>query len=425
MLARLARDIAVKAGDVRLALRAADHIASHFDVVRVEEALRAAQAISKETRSPEQHEAFCSAVLPYLQEAFAAETFAAGSELATLNVAEAKASRNAKLVSDASDMLATMNAAADAREKLSPALEKLATDAAAPAANAAAGRYYCFVKEDWAKGLPYLALGSDKVLAEVAARELEKPSDQAARLQLADAWWDAADALADRDQRAARRHAAGMYRTARPANAGGLTGIKAQKRIDEAAALPSNPLTDLTYELPGTWIDLLSLVDLKGPGVKGKWQALANSKRLWVQQDKEVRATIPLKIDCDRSYVFRAKFVPMAGEQSGGIFVLPVRNDKQIVVIAAPNDFRILRIYGQKPGDEIIVKHRLTLNVEHTLQATIVTGDDTATIKVVCDGKTLIDWTDTYDKLQATDGRDRLEAFRTTARYDVLEFRAK
>ena len=46
-----------------------------------------------------------------------------------------------------------------------------------------AASYYCFLKNDWEKGLPYLAKGRDVTLKTLAQRELqEKPKDPADRV---------------------------------------------------------------------------------------------------------------------------------------------------------------------------------------------------------------------------------------------------
>ncbi len=57
------------------------------------------------------------------------------------------------------------------------------------AANLAAGRYLCFVKGDWGRGLPMLALGSDAELKAVSTLELQGTDSVIEQLTVADAWW--------------------------------------------------------------------------------------------------------------------------------------------------------------------------------------------------------------------------------------------
>ena len=77
-------------------------------------------------------------------------------------------------------------ATADARA----ALEKNRDDAAA---NLAVGKFYCFSKGDWEKGLPLLARGADAALKSVAEKEQANPNTAEERLGLADQWWQLAD----------------------------------------------------------------------------------------------------------------------------------------------------------------------------------------------------------------------------------------
>ncbi|HUY32240.1 MAG TPA: NPCBM/NEW2 domain-containing protein [Pirellulales bacterium] len=67
---------------------------------------------------------------------------------------------------------------------------RLETDANDPAANLAVGRFYCFGKKDWDRGLPRLAAGGDPALKELAQRELAKPNGAEEEKSLGDDWWD-------------------------------------------------------------------------------------------------------------------------------------------------------------------------------------------------------------------------------------------
>ena len=69
------------------------------------------------------------------------------------------------------------------------ALDTLAADPSDGAANAAAGQWYCFVKENWEQGLPLLAKGNGAELAVLAKRDLAQGADAKRQVELADAWW--------------------------------------------------------------------------------------------------------------------------------------------------------------------------------------------------------------------------------------------
>lgn len=73
--------------------------------------------------------------------------------------------------------------------KVKEADAKLASGADDPDANAAMGRFYCFVKEDWSRGLPLLAKGSDQFLQALADQELNKSAKGEDKVLIGDGWW--------------------------------------------------------------------------------------------------------------------------------------------------------------------------------------------------------------------------------------------
>ena len=111
-------------------------------------------------------------------------------------------------------------------------LDKKPDDAAA---NLTVGKYYCFQKGDWEKGLPMLALGQDETLKAVAAQEIAgvtKPDDQ---VKVGDAWWDLAEKEQGRVQATLRGRANYWYQQALP-ELSGLAKAKLEKRIKEYEA---------------------------------------------------------------------------------------------------------------------------------------------------------------------------------------------
>ena len=95
------------------------------------------------------------------------------------------------------------------------------------------GRYFCLMKGDWERGLPYLARGDDLVLKRLAQRELDEPADSANQLALADAWWDAIDDATSLEETQIRRRALWWYEAALPELPQGLAKLKAELRIKE------------------------------------------------------------------------------------------------------------------------------------------------------------------------------------------------
>ncbi len=106
-----------------------------------------------------------------------------------------------------------------------------------PAANLTAGRYQCFVKGDWAWGVPMLALGSDKALKDAALMELREANSAEQQAAIGDAWWDAAETRQGEERNMLRLRAGFWYRQAEPKLAGGLAGLKIKQRLAEVEKL--------------------------------------------------------------------------------------------------------------------------------------------------------------------------------------------
>lgn len=86
-------------------------------------------------------------------------------------------------------------------------------------AHAAAGRFLCFMKANWAAGLPHLAKGRDEALADLARRQLRlQRSDVKETFEIAGEWWDAGKKteLSEAEVEAARTFAGFLYREVLP-----------------------------------------------------------------------------------------------------------------------------------------------------------------------------------------------------------------
>src|SRR5205823_3905988 len=102
--------------------------------------------------------------------------------------------------------------------------------------NLAAGKFYCFFKGDWSKGLPLLAKGADAKLAALARLDQANPTEPDKLKQLGDAWWDWAESQSAVVKTAGRVHAGDGYRNAQP-NLTGLTKVAVDKRLEQIARL--------------------------------------------------------------------------------------------------------------------------------------------------------------------------------------------
>ncbi|MBN2024094.1 MAG: hypothetical protein JW809_15025 [Pirellulales bacterium] len=112
-------------------------------------------------------------------------------------------------------------------------------------ANGLLGRWYCFVKRDWGKGLPYLARGGDDALASLAERELAAHESAEAELALADAWWDAARTATGDDRTLFLVRAADWYEGCFDRLRSGLDRLRVRKRLEQVALANDESRPDL------------------------------------------------------------------------------------------------------------------------------------------------------------------------------------
>ena len=110
-------------------------------------------------------------------------------------------------------------------------LEKTPDD---PEANLVVGKYLCFVKGDWDKGLPMLALGKDEALKALAKQELEGAASSTEQAKLGDGWWNLAEKQEGTAKKQIQARAGYWYQKALP----GLSGLmkdKVEKRLAQVA----------------------------------------------------------------------------------------------------------------------------------------------------------------------------------------------
>jgi len=117
-------------------------------------------------------------------------------------------------------------------DRISPTLGMLEKSPDDADANLAAGRYYYWFKNDWPRGLPMLAIGSDPKLKDLANKDLARPGDPEALVAIGDGWWEFAEDQPSLQRTCLRSHACELYESALPS----LTSLRraaVRNRIDE------------------------------------------------------------------------------------------------------------------------------------------------------------------------------------------------
>lgn len=105
-----------------------------------------------------------------------------------------------------------------------------------PAACLKVGEFRCYLKADWAGGLPLLAKSNDAVVKALAAAELLAPTEPDDQMKIADGWWKVSDERVDPAKRQIMLHAGAWYQKASLITTG-LDLIRAQARLKTVESL--------------------------------------------------------------------------------------------------------------------------------------------------------------------------------------------
>lgn len=234
MMLRIARDIAVGAGDPETAFRAVDALAERF---AVEPRALKAEALTRMRGAPKlpvYTKDYVENLGLLYDEAVSVDDYAQARVFAEAAVRMSRKVDDLELRKEIAARTRRIDALEQAFADVKPAQEKLEQDPFDQAANETLGRYLCFVKGDWTNGIPMLALGGETELRTLARQEvLLDESDSAAVVELADQWWQLAEATNDADEKLAmQQRAADWYEQAIP-QLTGLSQAKAQRRLDE------------------------------------------------------------------------------------------------------------------------------------------------------------------------------------------------
>ncbi len=186
-------------------------------------------------QSPEFLSALAEEYLKLADEAMSEDDFSTVSALCTNADLVAKKAKSIALISKAADKKKAAGEALNGLKSVSAAIEKLKTNPDDPDANFAVGKYVCFNKGDWDKGLPMLAKGSDNDYKEAVELDLAA-NDTASTMKSADKWWEIADKEKSKYAKSAiMSRAATQYQKILP-ELGGIDTVKVEKRVTQATS---------------------------------------------------------------------------------------------------------------------------------------------------------------------------------------------
>jgi len=233
MLTEAAR-LAATGGAWKTAWKAVDDLASHFRVNPTDAKFALLDSIGRSTKTPDQNQTLVDAILPLVNKALADEDHDLAIRLLKLAEPAAKAAEYPSLFSLVQDRARQVDNSKKHFEQFKQAALVLTQDSKNSDANLTAGKYLCFFKNDWAKGLQHLGLGSSTNLRVAAQKDLAGAASAAGQVEIGDSWWDLGEADRDGFQTELQDRACHWYRKAMR-DVTGLTLTKVEKRIDLVA----------------------------------------------------------------------------------------------------------------------------------------------------------------------------------------------
>ncbi|MGD0089789.1 MAG: hypothetical protein ABSE73_07700 [Planctomycetota bacterium] len=301
---REAKDIAAAAGDSAIALAAAEALSAVFKVNKDDLKLAAFTVVARAAATAEDADKALTAGDGLLSALAGEASFEAALKLAPQLEDLARKARNAEALKTIQLRSKELRGQQTEWNKVKPMLDKLAANPDDPEANLAVGRFACFAKGDWDKGLPLLLKGSDAALKALAEKDLAKPAAAADAAALGDAWADYADKQLGTAKACIQGRAKDFYERALP-ELSGVAKLKVEKRLDGLAGAPSSR------------IDLLALADPVKSAIAGTWKAEGRA----LVSDAGACSRVMLPYEVPDEYDYRVDFTRNSGNSTVGLIL--------------------------------------------------------------------------------------------------------
>jgi outer membrane biosynthesis protein TonB len=239
-LLRMAGELAVGARDAETAFQCVDQIDAAFEVDRFGMKTAILTGWAKDARSADARKWLVEHLFAVGDEALDAGNVDAARELGKLVTSKSAGLRDKEIVQRLKTFRQRFTEVGKDAEELQQAQAFLVKDPRHAQSNLVVGRYLCFTKADWRKGLPLLLLASDASLQRLAEQELKSPPTQPNdQLALADGWWEIAMGCRRSQMNTIKTHAGQWYRQALAALPPGLVRSNVEKRLAELKKLRS------------------------------------------------------------------------------------------------------------------------------------------------------------------------------------------
>jgi len=232
VLMRIARDIALQTGDIESAFHITDKMTTDYKIDRPQAFLDIMDKVSHTLRTPQDANLFLERAIAINYSFIQVDDFVSSNKILLL------AHNVAKRLGRKDLLIQIANAREDIIEQKKISAEyaehalRLFQAPDDPNANLALGKYLCFFKFEWRKGIVMLSRGNDETLKGIASDEIDSVDSHVKQADVADRWWDYSDTVTvPLHQIQIRLHAADLYTAALKKMESSLARTLAEKRV--------------------------------------------------------------------------------------------------------------------------------------------------------------------------------------------------
>ncbi len=204
--------LAAEADNVSLVMQICDALDNRYDVNIFPMKIGLLTQAGKSSRTPASKADLTDVCLATGFAALAVDDYPSAKKLAELSKNAARDSNRPTQAREADFLSDETDQCSDAYDGIATYRKILRDKPLDPEASLAVGKFICFMKNDWAAGLPLLARGNDQGVRSVANTEmtgdLNEPQDQ---LALGSAWWELSSAARGDDQASYQQRARYWY----------------------------------------------------------------------------------------------------------------------------------------------------------------------------------------------------------------------
>jgi hypothetical protein len=258
---RVAAQLAIQTADFSRAMEICDKMDSQFqmDILPVKaDFLSQAAAGAGDAENRRRLADLCVGVG---FQAIANDDYASAKKISGLAKSIAQSSGDKHLLWEAGFLTGETALCSTAFDQVNPSAGVLQKKPGDPAANLAMGKFLCFVKNDWSRGLPMLARSEDKSLKAIADEELDHlPATAAEKIALGNSWWGLSAAAPDNERVDYQKRARFWYLKGLAASSGPDKNALRQGLAGRINAIPAQPAeVHIVSRVNGTeFIDIYS-----------------------------------------------------------------------------------------------------------------------------------------------------------------------